>query len=306
MSRRDVIIDCDPGIDDALALMLAAGSPELRLLGVTCVAGSRPLEQTAHNACGVLDLAGCAGVPVHAGCPGPIVRPTWRDDDVGVPGDNGLGGVVLSSHRRPDPRHAVDYLVHVLQRHAPDAVTLIALGPVTNLALAETLQPGTLRRARDVLVMGGAAFRGGNVTPYAEFNFHVDPVAARVVLGAGARLTIFGLDVTEHCAMSPDWIASLGDLGSRCARAAHAMLAGAGSREPLLLHDACPVGFAIDPTLFGGEEYALSIDWHEGPMQGRLHAVRPSPALSGAGRVITRVDTDRLMSLVRERIGQLP
>jgi len=306
MSPRDVIIDCDPGIDDALALMLAAGSPELRLIGVTCVAGNRPLAQTARNACRVLDLAGCASVPVHAGCARPIARAEPRCGL--VHGEDGLGGVVLPGEREPQGRHATDYLARMLLQGAPGSITLIAVGPLTNLAMVEIQHPGALRRARDVLVMGGAAFRAGNITPHAEFNFYADPVAAHVVLDAGASLTLFGLDATEQAVMSPQWIDSLAALDSRCAQAAHAMLRGYAARESLL-HDACPVACVIDPSLFEGEDHALSVDWHEGSTEGRLHAVPAVPAAPrrrGVARLITRVEGDRLLSLVRERVARLP
>ena len=182
--RLDVIIDCDPGIDDALALMLAAASPELRLLGVTCVAGNRPVAQTALNACRVLDLAGCTSVPVHSGCARPIARVEPRAGL--VHGGDGLGEVALAVTRQPEGPHATDFMADTLLSAAPGSVTLIAVGPLTNLALVEIKHPGVLQRAGDVLVMGGAAFRRGNITPHAEFNFYADPVAANVVCSSGA------------------------------------------------------------------------------------------------------------------------
>jgi purine nucleosidase len=300
---RSVIIDCDPGIDDALALMLAAASPELHLLGVTCVAGNRPVQQTARNACRVLDAAGCTSVPVHAGCARPIAHAQPRCNL--VHGEDGLGGVPLASMRQPEPLHATDFLARALLQHAPGSITLIAIGPLTNLAIVEIVHPGALRRAKDVLVMGGAAFRRGNVTPHAEFNFHADAAAAHVVLGSGAPLTLFALDATQQAAMSPAWIASLAALGSRCAQAAHAMLVAYAAKEPLL-HDACPVACAIEPSLFHGERYALAVDWHAGPTEGRLRAVRPAGEQSGNACLITGVDGSRLLSLVRERIARLP
>jgi purine nucleosidase len=303
IQAQEVIIDCDPGIDDALALMLAAASTELRLLGVTCVAGNRPVQQTAHNACRVLDVAGCASVPVHAGCARPIGRVQPR---VGlVHGADGLGGVVLTGEGRPEPLHATDFLARTLLEAAPGSITLIAVGPLTNLALVEIKHPGALRLARDVLVMGGAAFRRGNITPQAEFNFYADPVAAHVVLGSGARLTVFGLDVTEQAAMPAAWIASLAACASRSAQAAAAMLGAYAAKEPLL-HDVCPVAFAIEPSLFRGEDHVLSVDWHDGPTEGRLHAVRPGREQPGNARLITGVEGARLLSLVKERLSRLP
>lgn len=301
--RLDAVIDCDPGIDDALALMLAAASPELRLLGVTCVAGNRPLAQTAHNACRVLDLAGCAAVPVYAGCARPMARTEPRAGF--VHGEDGLGGVAMAGARTPEPLHATDFLAGTLLDAAPGSITLIAVGPLTNLALVEIKHPGTLARARDVLVMGGAALRRGNITPHAEFNFHADPVAAHVVLDSGAPLTVFGLDVTEQAVLSPAWVASLGDCGSRCALAAQAMLTAYAAKEKLL-HDVCPVAHAVDPSLFEGARQVLSVDWCAGPTEGRLHAVRPARGDPGNARLITQVDSERLLSLVKQRIAQLP
>ena len=300
---RDVIIDCDPGIDDALALMLAAASPELRLLGVTCVAGNRPLVQTARNACRVLDLAGRASVPVHAGCARPIARPEPRSGL--IHGEDGLGGVKLDSARGPEPQHATDFLASALLSAAPGSITLIALGPLTNLALVEIEHPGALQRARDVLIMGGAAFRRGNITPHAEFNFYADPMAAHVVLASGAALTVFGLDVTEQAAMSAQWIASLGMLGSRCASAAQAMLVAYAAKE-LLLHDACPVGYVVDASLFQGAPHVLSVEWRDEATEGRLHAALPAPGGPANALLITGVDGPRLLSLVKDRIAGLP
>lgn len=301
---RDVVIDCDPGIDDALALMLAAGSPaELHLLGVTCVAGNRPVELTARNARRVLDAAGCAAVPVYAGCARPIAHAQPRCNL--VHGGDGLGGIDLPEGRPPEPLHAVDFLARTLLQAPARTLTMIAVGPLTNLAVVEVMHPGALGRARQVLVMGGAAFRRGNITPYAEFNFYADPVAAHVVLGSGALLGVFGLDVTQQAAMSPSWIASFAAQGSRCAGAAHAMLAVYGAKEPLL-HDACPVAYAIDPTLFHGERHELSVDWQAGPAEGHLLAVPPAAGQGGNALLLTRVDSSRLLSLVHERVCSLP
>ena len=300
---RDVIIDCDPGIDDALALMLAAASPELRLLGVTCVAGNRPLAQTSRNACRVIDLAGCTSVPVLAGCARPIARTEPRCGL--VHGADGLGGVTLDSERRPQSQHATDFLASALLSAPPGSITLIAVGPLTNLALVEIEHPGVLQRARDVLIMGGAAFRRGNITPHAEFNFYADPMAAHVVLASGAALTVFGLDVTEQAAMTAEWITSLGALGSRCALAAQAMLVAYAAKEPLL-HDACPVAYVVEPSLFQGARHALSVEWRDEATEGRLYATLPAPGGRANALLITGVDGPRLLSLVKERIAGLP
>jgi len=201
--------------------------------------------------------------------------------------------------------HAIDYLADTLLRDPPGSITMIAVGPLTNLAMVEIKHPGTLRRACALLVMGGAAFRPGNVTPHAEFNFHSDPVAANVVLEAGAPLTLFGLDVTEQAVMSPAWIASLPHPGSRSTQAAHAMLTGDAKRE-LLLHDACPVAYAIEPSLFEGADQVLSVDGRNEGTEGRLHDVRATAGASGLARLITRVNSERMMELVQQRLPRLP
>ena len=136
-------------------------------------------------------------------------------------------------------------------------------------------------------------------------NFHADATAAHVVMESGASLSVFGLDVTEQAALSASWIASLGATGSRCAQAAQAMLGAYAAKEPLL-HDVCPVAHAIDASLFEGPRQDLSIDWCAGPTEGRLHAVRPARDQAGNARLITNVDSDRLLALVKQRIASLP
>ena len=301
-----IIIDCDPGIDDALALFLAAGSPELDLLAVTTVAGNRPVDITTANACRLLDLAGRQSVPVHAGCARPLAYPAPRCNL--VHGADGLGGIALPLLRGPDPQHACDRLTQQLLQSAPGTLTLVALGPLTNLAMVEVKTPGALRRARALLIMGGAAFCPGNITPSAEFNFHADPLAAHVVMGAGAEVKLFGLDVTSRAVMPPEWIASLGERGTRCGAAAGAMLAAYAAVDPLL-HDACPVAYLLDPEIFGGEPSAVSVDWRPGPTEGHSTVwpvTRDDKPFPPNAQVFTELAITRLLALVSERILRLP
>jgi purine nucleosidase len=306
MSRIPLVIDCDPGIDDALALMLAAASPEFDWLGVTCVAGNRPLAITTDNASRILAVAGRGDVPVFAGSARPIAYAEARCNL--VHGADGLGGAVLPAGRPPDPQHAVDFLVGLLESRPPDTVTLVAIGPLTNLALAELHRPGLLRRTKAVLVMGGAAFVPGNISPAAEFNFYADAVAAHVVCSAGARLTLFGLDVTGQAHMPPDWIDAFALLPSESGRAAHHMLQAYAALDPLL-HDACPVAYLLRPEAFRGALCGVAIDWQPGPDEGRLLATPAgaAPPSSPTGAlVMTDVDTALLLDLVRQRITLLP
>ena len=303
-----LLIDCDPGIDDALALLLAAAAPGLDLRAVTCVAGNRPVEQTAPNARRILDLAGADGVPVHAGCARPLAQAEPRSNL--VHGPDGLGGVTLPLRGRVEPRHAVDVLVEALQTAPAGTLHVVALGPLTNLALAELRAPGLLRRAARIDIMGGAADRRGNVTEHAEFNFHCDPLAAQIVLSAGAALQVFGLDVTSQTAMSEAWRASIATLGTPVAPATHAMLQAYAHVDPLL-HDACPVAALIEPGLFGGELRRMRVEWRDPVSEGRL-LTQPAGAEStvgdgwGLGRLITSVDNTRLLALVRDSVARLP
>jgi purine nucleosidase len=297
-----LIIDCDPGIDDAFALMLACGSPEIELLAVTAVAGNRPLPITAANACRVLDIAGRPDVPVHAGCARAIANTASRSSL--FHGEGGLGGAVLAAQREPAGEHAVDFLVRTLRDTPADTLALNAIGPLTNLALAEILHPGLLKRLRSLRFMGGAVFCPGNVTPAAEFNFHADAVAAHVVINAGAKLHMFGLDVTSQVRMPAPWIESFAELDSHCGRAALAMLRPY-DRQDRLLHDVCPVAHLLDATLFAGQPQRLTVDWGPGPAEGR---VAPTDAAGDDSRavVVTQVDAPRLLALVRQRIARLP
>ncbi len=193
MTVQKIIIDCDPGIDDALALAFAAGHPELDLRGITTVAGNVGLDKTTANALRVRDFMGMPGVPVVAGCPRPLLRPPLHARD--VHGDSGLGTASIPvASSGPADGHAVDYLASAMAAE-PGQITLIAIGPLTNVALALRRYPELVTQVRNFVIMGGSAGRG-NVTPAAEFNIAADPEAAAIVFGAGWTVTMVGLDVT--------------------------------------------------------------------------------------------------------------
>lgn len=309
MSQGDsvipILIDCDPGIDDALALFLAAGSAELQLRGVTTVAGNRPVDITALNACRVLDLAGLDAVPVFAGCARPMAHADARCND--VHGLDGLGGVELPARRVPSAEHATTFILRSLLEAPAGTLAIVATGPLSNLALVEILHPGVLRRARSVHVMGGAAFCAGNITPSAEFNFFADPIAAQVVMTSGAKVHLFGLDVTSRAVMSEAWIESLARLETRCGAAAHAMLKAYAALDPLL-HDACPVAHLIEPGLFAGRRCRVNVEWRPGADEGRsmVETEGDAKAVDADDIVVyTEVDNDALLALVGERIARL-
>lgn len=193
MTVQKIIIDCDPGIDDALALAFAAGHPELDLRGITTVAGNVGLDRTTANALRVRDFVGMPDVPVLAGCPRPLLRPPLHARD--VHGDSGLGAASIpAASSGPADGHAVDFLASATAAE-PGQITLIAIGPLTNVALALRRYPELVSQVRNFVIMGGSAGRG-NVTPAAEFNIAADPEAAAIVFGAGWTVTMVGLDVT--------------------------------------------------------------------------------------------------------------
>ncbi|MDE1145062.1 MAG: nucleoside hydrolase [Azospirillaceae bacterium] len=301
MPSTAVVIDCDPGIDDALALALAVASPELDVRAVTCVAGNRPVAVTTRNARRLLDLFGRPDIPVHAGAARPLLHPEPRTNL--VHGADGLGGVDLPQDGDAvEDEHAADALARLLLSPTGPELAVVAMGPLTNLALAEIRHPGLLARARSVHIMGGAAFCPGNVTPAAEFNFWADPAAAHVVMTAGARLDLFPLDVTAQAAMTPDWLKDLAAGPGRSTQALAAMLAVYGTQDPLL-HDACPVAALLRPGLFQGGTGALTVDYRPGDEEGRCHF---TPAAEGAVMLNTGLDAPGLLALMAERLARLP
>ena len=272
---QKIILDCDPGIDDALAIAFAAGSPDLDLYGITTVAGNVGLDLTTSNAQRVCEFIGAPGVPVTPGSPAPLLRPPM--DARNVHGDTGLGGALLPPpESRPSGGHAIDYLIETIGA-APGEITLIATGPLTNIALAVHREPQLVGQVRDFVIMGGSTGRG-NVTPAAEFNIAADPEAAAIVFHAGWTVTMVGLDVTLQAratAAVRDRMRPLGALASELLLPGleHytsdedplAAIPGAGpgqgpgqeddacaviAADPAV-HDVCAVAYVADPALLG-------------------------------------------------------
>jgi len=299
-----VIIDCDPGIDDALALFLAAGSVELDLLAITTTAGNRPAAITAGNARKLMDLAGRPDLAVHAGAERPLSGQPARCNL--VHGEDGLGGVLPGTPAALESEHGALALVRHLQQAPAGSIDLVAIGPLTNLALAEFLVPGILRRSRRLSIMGGALRVPGNITPAAEFNFYADPLAADLVMRSGAAIHLYPLDVTHQAVMSPAWIETTGCLANRCGQAAAAMLRQYAAMDPLL-HDVCPVAALLQPALFGEQLCRVEVDWRPGLTEGyALTQFDPPDASASFIRAATSVDNDGLLALVLEKLSGLP
>ena len=267
MSRRPVIIDCDPGQDDAIALLLALASPdELDVLGVTTVAGNVPLPLTQRNARLVCDLAGRDTTAVFAGCERPILRPLVTAHE--VHGATGIDGMTIGDPRTPlDSRHAVEFIISALNAAEDASVTLVLMGPLTNIAMAMIQAPHVLPRIAEIVLMGGAMREGGNVTPSAEFNIFVDPHAADVVFQCGRPITAIGLDATHQVLATKARVERIRALGGSVAEAVAGMLgffnrfdmAKYGS-EGAPLHDPCTVAYLLAPELFEGKPCHVAIE----------------------------------------------
>jgi purine nucleosidase len=248
---RKVILDCDPGIDDAFAIAFGCGHPGLELCGVTTVAGNVGLDRTTGNALAVLEFLGRKEVPVAAGSPVPLLRPFTDAHD--VHGEAGLGAASLPAPRgQPVAAHAVDFLIERIAA-APGEVTLIATGPLTNIALAVRRHPPLVTQVADFVIMGGSAGRG-NVTPAAEFNIWCDPEAAAIVFAAGWRVTMAGLDVTHQALATAEVRDRLRPLGRL---ADELLLPGLRGYQSLAdaagqpVHDVCALALVAAPGLFG-------------------------------------------------------
>ncbi|MDX1481450.1 MAG: nucleoside hydrolase [Woeseiaceae bacterium] len=264
---ESVIIDCDPGQDDAINLLLAMASPdELDILAITAVAGNVPLELTERNARLICDLAGRDDLPVFAGLDRPLVRDLVTAEN--VHGGTGIDGMPVSPPRTPlQDRHAVDYLVDRLRDSAPDSVTLIPTGPLTNIAAAIERDSGVLKAVRRIVLMGGAMRESGNHSPSAEFNMLVDPQAADIVLRCGRPITMLGLDVTHQVLATPERIEAIAALANPVAEATAGMLGFFNRHDTKKyrtlgapLHDPCTVAYLLAPALFESRRCNVTIE----------------------------------------------
>lgn len=317
MSAQKVIIDCDPGIDDALALVFAHGHPDLEVRGITTVAGNVDLGKTTANALRVRDYVGMRDVPVVAGSPGPLLRSALDARD--VHGTSGLGAASLpASSSGPADGHAVDYLAAAVAAE-PGQITLIAVGPLTNIALALRRYPGLVTQVRDFVIMGGSAGRG-NVTPAAEFNVAADPEAAAIVFGAGWTVTMVGLDVTLRAratATVRDRMRGLGRLAdelllpslSGYGRASRAAGPAAGQpwppgaalpapEEGPAVHDVCAVAEVAAPGLLTCVPARVEVETAGRWTSGMTVTDFSARADDCNARVAVAIDTERFWDLV--------
>ena len=264
--RKKIIIDTDPGQDDAVAILLALASPELEILGITTVAGNVPLNLTTKNALIITEIAGREDINVYAGCDSPLSRPLITAEN--VHGATGLDGPeLINPTKKVKEDHAVDFIIKTLRDHTPNTVTLCPLGPLTNIATAFKKAPDIISKVKQVVLMGGAYFEVGNVTPTAEFNIFVDPEAASYVFNLGLDLVIMPLDVTHKALTTPERIDKFSKLNTKCGTFVAEMTAfferfdkDKYGTEGAPLHDPCVIAYLLNPEIFSGRRINVEIE----------------------------------------------
>ncbi|RWJ05893.1 nucleoside hydrolase [Mesorhizobium sp.] len=309
---RKIIIDTDPGQDDAVAILLALGSAELEIVGMTAVAGNVPLRLTEKNARKICELAGRPDIKVYAGAIRPLARELVTAEE--VHGETGLNGPQL-----PEPtmklqdQYAVDFIVETLMKEESGTITLCALGPLTNIALALIREPKIAPRIKEIVLMGGGFFEGGNVTPTAEFNIYVDPHAADVVFKSGIPIVMMPLDVTHKALTTAKRTQAFRKLGTRVGTATTEMLEfferfdeDKYGTDGGPLHDPCVIAYLLKPELFRGRNCNVTVETASELTMGMTVidwwgvTKRPNNAM-----VMRDIDHDAFFALLLERLGRL-
>ena len=306
---RRIIIDTDPGQDDAIAILLALASPEVQVDAITTVAGNVPQPLVTDNALSLLALAGRDDIGVYRGCERPLLRPLFTAEY--VHGPTGVDGADL-----PTPAvsarstHAVDLIIDTCLGSDDNTVTLCPLGPLTNIAMAIVKEPAIVPKIAEILWMGGAFDEAGNTTDVAEFNAYVDPHAAHIVFTSRIPLTVFPLDVTHKALMFPRHVESLASHATPVADAAAGMIQFYETHdvekydfEGAPMHDPCVIAYCIDQTMFSGISRHIAVDTTHEETIGNTFVDGGAEAPNAT--IITDVDAERFFDLVVQRIGSL-
>ena len=305
-----IILDTDPGIDDALALFLALASPEVQLEAITTVSGNVDVNLTTYNALTLLELAGRTDIPIARGSERPLVRQPFNA--ALVHGDNGLGGLQLPAPRiQPMAEHAVDVIIEKIMS-APGEITLVPIGPLTNIALALRREPRIAQQVREVVIMGGALLVPGNDTPTAEFNIYVDPHAAHIVLHAGWPIRLVSLDVTTRTCLQREQVEELTRSGSPVTSAIKQMLDysfnvfGASSGlSGFQMHDPLCLAAAFRPELMAWEPVYVDVELHGTLTLGETVAYFKRPNMPPPNVLApVGVDAERFIQLFLQRIEE--
>jgi purine nucleosidase len=307
-----LIFDCDPGVDDAVALFMAFASPQdLEILAITTVGGNVSADLTARNAAVIRQIAGREDVPIYAGAKVPLIRPPI--DAGAFHGESGLGTLpIFEPTAGLADGHAANVIVDLVMRHAPGEVTLAVTGPFTNLALAMRLEPAIIPRLGPVVVMGGARREGGNITASAEYNIWADPHAAEVVFASGAQCVVMGLDVTHQVRSDPARTAAIAAIDTPAARASANLLEFSNALERDIvggvgapIHDPCVIAYILAPDLFTLRPCELKVETAS-PLTVGHTAVEFRMKDPAAAKILwaTHADADGVFALLNELLAR--
>ncbi|MCU1556307.1 MAG: nucleoside hydrolase [Microbacteriaceae bacterium] len=308
-----IILDCDPGHDDAIAMILAHGNPSIELVAVTTVHGNQTIEKVTRNALAVARIAGITGVPFAAGAHRPLVRAQQVAES--IHGESGMDGPVLPPPTlSADPRHAVDLIIDTVMQSPPGTITLVPTGALTNIAIAVRKEPRIVERVKEVVLMGGG-YHVGNWSAAAEFNIVIDPEAAHIVFNEKWKLTMVGLDLTHQALATPDVVAAIGAVGTGPARFVVELLDFFGQTyrdaqgfEHPPVHDPCAVALVIDPTVMTVVKVPLDVELTGSLTLGMTVADFRSPAPADCTtHAATDLDHAKFWALIvdaLERIGE--
>lgn len=310
---KKIILDCDPGHDDAVALLLAHGNPDIELLAVTTVVGNQTLAKVTRNALSVAAIAGITGVPFAAGCARPLIREVQVAPD--IHGESGLDGPLLPEPQIDlDPRHGVDLIIETIMAHEPGTVTLVPTAGLTNIAMAVRKEPRIVDWVKEVVLMGGG-YHVGNFSAVAEFNIAIDPEAAHIVFNAGWPVVMVGLDLTHQALATPEVAAQIAAVGTAPARFVGELLEFFGQTykdvqgfDSPPVHDPCAVAYVIDPSIVKTRKVPVDIELTGTLTLGMTVADFRSPAPADCPTsVAVELDHERFWALIVDalvRIGE--
>ncbi|WP_405683161.1 nucleoside hydrolase [Streptomyces sp. NBC_00057] len=308
---RKIILDCDPGHDDAIAMLLAYGNPDVDLVAVTTVVGNQTLEKVTRNALSVARIAGITGVPFAAGCPRPLVRTIETAPE--IHGESGLDGPVLPEPTLElDRRHAVDLIIDTVMSHEPGEITIVPTAGLTNIALAVRKEPRIASRVREVVLMGGG-YHEGNWSAVAEFNIIIDPEAAHIVFNESWPVTMVGLDLTHQALATPEVRKKIAAVGTKPAAFVGELLDFFGATylesqgfEHPPVHDPCAVAYVIDPTVMTVRKAPVDIELTGGLTLGMTVTDFRAPAAPDCHtQVAVKLDHERFWDLVVDALTRI-
>ncbi|MDH2926727.1 nucleoside hydrolase [Lonepinella koalarum] len=300
---QKIILDCDPGHDDAIAILLAHGNPNIELLAITTVVGNQTIDKVSRNALAVAEIAHIRGIPIAKGMDRPLVREV--ENAANIHGKTGLDGPVLPTPTQSlSEQHAVNLIIDLVMSHPEKTITLVPTGGLTNIALAARLEPRIINRVKEVVLMGGG-YHTGNWSAVAEFNIKIDPEAAHIVFNAGWKVIMVGLDLTHQALATPDVVQRIADIATPVSRFVVDLLDFFGKMykknqnfDAPPVHDVCAVAYIIDPTLIEVKQVPINIELTGTHTLGMTVADFRYPPKPCNTFVATKLDRERFWDLV--------